>query len=78
MKRISSYLDSHLNENFIIHEVGMKLTPDHHSKVKGKFDYLESKIDRQSMRWKKTRFLDKYVGLPISEKQELLTGGYAL
>jgi hypothetical protein len=42
MKTISSYLDSHFNENFTIHEVGMKLIPEHHSKIKARLESLEN------------------------------------
>ena len=127
MKTISSYLDSHFNENFTIQEVGMKLIPEHHSKIRARLESLENRapavsstrlkftteknqilgelsitgtrnfrsevrgdnpweiykslekdIDKQLIRWKKTRFLDNYVGLPTSEKQEQLLGGYAV
>ena len=128
MKLISSYLDSHFNENFKIHEVGMKLIPEHHSKIRARLESLENRapavssthlkftteenqilgelsitgagrnfrsevrgenpweiykslekeIDKQLIRWKKTRFLDKYVVIPISERQGRLTGGYAV
>ncbi|PIR35931.1 MAG: hypothetical protein COV37_05935 [Bdellovibrio sp. CG11_big_fil_rev_8_21_14_0_20_39_38] len=43
MKVISSYLDSHFNENFTIHEVGMKLTPEHQSKIRMRLQSLESR-----------------------------------
>ncbi len=43
MKVISSYLDSHFNENFYIHEVGVKLIPDHHSKIKYRLESLEAR-----------------------------------
>jgi hypothetical protein len=43
MKVISSYLDSHFNENFAIHEVGMKLIPEHQSKIWTRLQSLESR-----------------------------------
>lgn len=128
MKLTSAYLDSHFNESFTIQEVGMKLLPEHHSKIRGRLEslenrapavssthlkfttkeneikgelsitgagrnfrsevrgenpweiykFLEKDIDKQLIRWKKTRFLEKYVDLPISERQVRLTGGYAV
>jgi hypothetical protein len=54
-----------------------------HSEVTGRcpleiYKYLEKEIDIQLIQWKKTRVLDKYVGLTISERQGHLIGGYAL
>ena len=43
MKVISSYLDSHFRENFIINEVGMKLIPDHDSQIRKSLVHLTAK-----------------------------------
>lgn len=40
MKTLSSYLDSHFKENFTIHEVGLKLIPEHNSKIRDKLESL--------------------------------------
>lgn len=41
MKRNSKFLDSHFIDNFTIQEVGMKLIPEHRSKIWSKLKSLE-------------------------------------
>lgn len=43
MKTLSSYLDSHFKENFIIHEVDLKLIPEQNSKIRAKLESLEQR-----------------------------------
>ncbi len=128
MKSITNYLGSHFDESFFINEVGMKLIPDHYSKIREKLQslelrapamssihldfenmgettkgtlsingygktfkstvtgenpleiycLLESNIDEQLLAWKKTRFVNKYIGTSRDGVREQLTGGYAV
>jgi len=41
------------------------------------YQEVEMEADYQILKWKKTRFLNKYVGLPIDEQQNI-TGGLAV
>ena len=48
MKSFSSYLDSHFAENFLIKEVGMKLIPEHDSRIRLRLQSLESRAPAMS------------------------------
>lgn len=48
MKTTSSYLDSHLNENFEILEVGMRLIPEQRTKIRKMLQNLEAKSPTDS------------------------------
>lgn len=63
MKTTSSYLDSHLDENFEILEVGLRLIPEQRTKIRKMLQNLEAKSPTES-----------YIKLLFKNQGEEITG----
>lgn len=71
MKAFSSYLDSHFNESFGISEVGLKLIPEHYSKIKSRLESLDARAPALSTT--QLRFTNE--GMTIKGELSISGGG---